>query len=845
MHNSHPSHHSHHPGARVSLPFISAFQLFGLSAFCFLAPCFLLPAAAAAATLRIDLETFTTSTVTNRPVLVTPIAVYSTAGKLSVRDPQLLNSGTNGVCWASNILAGTYQIDIQGPPSATRQLIYLDPTNILAGGILYAGSNKVVSTSQTQPPGNVAYPISVSDARYALKGEVGAGSATNITAGTNTVVYNSNGQVVINAQVGANDLLNLQSKTPVLGRYTAVPITATGSVSSLSYSGPVQQHWGYDANNPQPNRYRKGYELSLDTFGFFTLFADRFSGDGSLLSNLSEPAVPAALTRDTEMESRVAGATNSSALFAFVQPKLTLTPQRLVGRASGTSGAPEEIALGTGLNLAGGVLTATGTPVVAGTNTSSYLSNNTLIVSSDVGREFLEQNYVRRVQSGNGLMLTNDLGQVLYLAPDSDFGAPWRTLELPSFTEAPIDPARIPDGSLTTNKFAPGTVFGGGSSSSPTNNDTRNFSMQGTWSFPGGILAPGLASFPILASAYTSDNQWHSVWTNTLISSNHTAGLQIFVVSGGTTNSCVIDYRAVVSRNPIYAHSAALLGGGVVFKHPPDSDCDFAFTQEQLFVRGLPGEPMNWSLNGYLFLQTNAPPYIPPSASTITNGLVAYWSFDTNSTADFGGVPLSNVGTVSYTTTDKIRGDQSLTLGSLSALTSSTRPPVQFTTGMTWVCWFKQTGSYPTAGNGSGLVSRWNTTSTLREYRLESFAVNSTTRNLRIYLSPDGANAVGMLTNTTAALAGNTWYFAAVTYDGQNIGLKVDGGDLVTVPYNAGITNASGGTFDIGRVGTGSYFVGRFDEIAAWNRALSPSELEVVRTNVQINGIRIPDIIYP
>jgi hypothetical protein len=74
------------------------------------------------------------------------------------------------------------------------------------------------------------------------------------------------------------------------------------------------------------------------------------------------------------------GGTDFVAPGAFTASGLTLTSGKILGRTSASTGAAEEIAIGSGLSMSGGVLTATGS--VSGSNPTASISTNAAVNGS-------------------------------------------------------------------------------------------------------------------------------------------------------------------------------------------------------------------------------------------------------------------------------------------------------------------------------------------------------------------------------------------------------------------------------------------------------------------------------
>lgn len=112
----------------------------------FVAAFILLQAAAASAAEAVyfNLSNLTSLAPTNRTVLIIPSDVTSSSA-LPVMDRIKTNSGTAGAFWVSNMLAGTYTLEVQGPPATTRLEFFVDSTN----AIQYARSNRIVTPTSS------------------------------------------------------------------------------------------------------------------------------------------------------------------------------------------------------------------------------------------------------------------------------------------------------------------------------------------------------------------------------------------------------------------------------------------------------------------------------------------------------------------------------------------------------------------------------------------------------------------------------------------------------------------------------------------------------------------------
>jgi hypothetical protein len=205
---------------------------------------FILSPSAFSADVFFSLEDFAASPTTNRSVLITPLSLTASPGRLAAYDRALYNSGTNGFFWVSNMLAGTYQVTIQAPPAASRFTIYIDPTN----SILYAGSNTVASPSATWPPASVAWSASASDLRYQRVGQVAANviwptAGDNVTAETNGLAVRISAQAAgldTNAvtAIAADEAAKVTNSLPPQLAAKA-NTNATWSLSSITDAGDL------------------------------------------------------------------------------------------------------------------------------------------------------------------------------------------------------------------------------------------------------------------------------------------------------------------------------------------------------------------------------------------------------------------------------------------------------------------------------------------------------------------------------------------------------------------------------------------------------------------------------
>lgn len=242
----------------------------------------------------------------NRNILLTPLNVVASSGVLATRERLRAATGPSGGVWVSNMLSGTWQVDVLGPPysSTARWLFYVDPTN----SIQWAGSNTVASSASTWPPDQVAWSASASDLRYAKIGE-GGGGGTVIEYSSNAITNNDTRSITLAGPLaldneavfngtnyfgdfkmyygGDGSLVFLDdARDGVVSIYDG-KITATGGIESTGGAGEISLK---DLGGTETVRIEGSNGLVL---------ASAFIGDGSGLTNITGVGVsPSALTNN-------------------------------------------------------------------------------------------------------------------------------------------------------------------------------------------------------------------------------------------------------------------------------------------------------------------------------------------------------------------------------------------------------------------------------------------------------------------------------------------------------------------------------------------------------------------
>ena len=201
----------------------------------------------------------------------------------------------------------------------------------------------------------------------------------------------------------------------------------------------------------------------------------------------------------------------------------------------------------------------------------------------------------------------------------------------------------------------------------------------------------------------------------------------------------------------------------------------------------------------------------------IPAGLVAAYSFDAGSgttAADSSG--KGNTGTLANATwTASGKFGSALTFnGTSSQVNIPDNTTLDLTNGMTLSAWV-----YPTSA-----ASGWRTV-ILKE--------NTSDLVYSLYGSsdisfPQGMRVAGGLTKSasgTVAPPPNTWTYLAVTYDGANLRMYVNGALTSTVAATGNMANSTLPLRIGGNAIWGEYFTGRIDEVRIFNRALPAAEV--------------------
>jgi Concanavalin A-like lectin/glucanases superfamily len=224
------------------------------------------------------------------------------------------------------------------------------------------------------------------------------------------------------------------------------------------------------------------------------------------------------------------------------------------------------------------------------------------------------------------------------------------------------------------------------------------------------------------------------------------------------------------------------------------------------------------------------------SNTIISNGLVGYWTFDggsidwhTNTVRDMSG--QGNTGSLALmsTSSSPVGGKIGQAFNFLGSNTNyvSMGDVLHQSGAFTYSAWIYQTNQNPIDGAPT-IMSKYESSDFETWW---GFAGNGTALELEV-TSADGSSWIGR--RYTGALAPNTRYHVAATYDGGTTasaakifvnGKRVDDLDVGTGTFVS--PRVSTAPFSVGATGDGFYpFAGKIDDARVYNRALSATEVK-------------------
>lgn len=229
----------------------------------------------------------------------------------------------------------------------------------------------------------------------------------------------------------------------------------------------------------------------------------------------------------------------------------------------------------------------------------------------------------------------------------------------------------------------------------------------------------------------------------------------------------------------------------------------------------------------------------PPVGSTLTNGIIEFWTFDESSGNILGQVNSHDL--VSLRSSGSWVYSRPGVIGNAVSNTTSagtfTNGNTAFDVGQSGESWTYTTVFASNEGVTRYLGGKGNyTTAFSWVYRLESGGGRP-----QLYIADytDG-NGIGASVLATDAISTATWYLAAVQMDRASGNARISITPISassttvwnTVAYDHDTYDSAGGLTVGGAIVSGavSSFVGTTDETAVWSRALSQSELDELLT---------------
>jgi len=221
-----------------------------------------------------------------------------------------------------------------------------------------------------------------------------------------------------------------------------------------------------------------------------------------------------------------------------------------------------------------------------------------------------------------------------------------------------------------------------------------------------------------------------------------------------------------------------------------------------------------------------------------TNGLVAYYPFNGNAN-DISGNGSNGTVTAATLTSDRFgNSNNAYSFDGVNSYIDAAIPNIP-------------------KNNAARTISGWfktnDTFSDPNKYDASIFNYGTLAKLQRLSLSVYRKGYLDLISGTTSSTddfyvdnfdyANNSWYFFTVTYDGTKLSIYVNG---KYVDQKAVSLNTIGNIFRIGERISGDIvkegFKGTIDDIAIWNRVLTPEEISALYTPVNTtNYTLIPD----
>ena len=212
--------------------------------------------------------------------------------------------------------------------------------------------------------------------------------------------------------------------------------------------------------------------------------------------------------------------------------------------------------------------------------------------------------------------------------------------------------------------------------------------------------------------------------------------------------------------------------------------------------------------------------FTPPTSPVSAGSSHLLLNFQDAGIYDYTGLNnIDTVGTAQIDTSVTKYGTGSIELdGNSDYLLGAENPAnvLSITEAFTAECWFYQTATAGTGGGIHALISHWNNATNNK-----AFVMGMSSTSMVLYVSNDGnTNSISGATGGT--VSNNTWNHAALTWDGTNYRVFLNGTAVIT-QANSSPPYASNEVIQIGTSKAGSggsitmFFQGYMDDIRITN----------------------------
>lgn len=201
----------------------------------------------------------------------------------------------------------------------------------------------------------------------------------------------------------------------------------------------------------------------------------------------------------------------------------------------------------------------------------------------------------------------------------------------------------------------------------------------------------------------------------------------------------------------------------------------------------------------------------------LNQGLISYYSFDEGNGEVLHDLSGNNHDGIIFegSWTDGISG-KALDFNGINAYVSLPPSTLGNWNSLTYSFWVKAP-KY----SGSGWPAFFGSYTTSYTYNIY-IGISRNTETIHLEIDTDTGNYE---TNGEIKIPWDTWFHAALVYDGSNLTEYINGERGKSIPANGNLKNVS--ELTIGQLGNGMYFFnGLIDEAYIFNRALSPVEIK-------------------